>query len=104
MTPANWKCGRGKRSTLRGGQFDVETWLVTFEEVLQSGPVLGYSQTRFFGHMEWALTDLPGTEDLIQYNAGQRRDSEVEDTVICTNDLPNLARARSWTRCERIPL
>ncbi len=43
---------------------------------------------RFFGHMEWALTDLPGTEDLIEY---ETRVNDVipkyEDTVICTYDL-----------------
>jgi hypothetical protein len=39
-------------ATLRGGHFDLETWLSTFEEVLQSGPTAGYGQTRFFGHME----------------------------------------------------
>ena len=47
-------------STLRGGRFDLDTWLATFEQVLQSGPAAGYVQTRFFGHMEWALADLPG--------------------------------------------
>jgi hypothetical protein len=77
-----------EESTLRGGQFDVEIWLATFEEVLQSGPASGYGQTRFFGHMEWALTDLPGTEDLIEY---ETRVNDVipkyEDTVICTYDL-----------------
>jgi hypothetical protein len=27
----------------------------------------GYGQTRFFGHMEWALANLPATDDLIEY-------------------------------------
>jgi hypothetical protein len=75
-------------ATLRGGYFDVETWLATFEEVLQSGPASGYGQTRFFGHMEWALTDLPGTEDLIEYETRVNYlIPKYEDTVICTYDL-----------------
>lgn len=75
-------------ATLRGGHFDVETWLATFEEVLQSGPASGYGQTRFFGHMEWALTGLPGTGDLIEYETRVNYViPKYEDTVICTYDL-----------------
>jgi hypothetical protein len=75
-------------STLRGGQFDVEVWLATFEEVLRSGSASGYGQTRFFGHMEWALTNLPGTEDLIEYETRVNYViPKYEDTVICTYDL-----------------
>src|SRR5258706_11908357 len=51
---------------LRGGRFDQETWLASFEQVLQSGPAAGHAQTRFLTHMEWALVDLPGVEDLIE--------------------------------------
>jgi MEDS: MEthanogen/methylotroph, DcmR Sensory domain len=75
-------------ATLSGGHFDVETWLATFEEVLQSGPASGYGQTRFFGHMEWALTGLPGTGDLIEYETRVNYViPKYEDTVICTYDL-----------------
>src|SRR6266566_7760416 len=52
---------------LHGGRFDQDTWLLSFEQVLQSGPAAGYAQTRFLGHMEWALVDLPGVEDLIEF-------------------------------------
>src|SRR6266404_9959207 len=45
---------------LHGGRFDQDTWLLSFEQVLQSGPAAGYAQTRFLAHMEWALVDLPG--------------------------------------------
>jgi hypothetical protein len=75
-------------ATLRGGRFELETWLSTFEEVLQSGPAAGYGQTRFFGHMEWALTDLPGTENLMEYETRVNYViPKYEDTVICTYDL-----------------
>jgi hypothetical protein len=75
-------------STLRGGRFDLETWLSTFEQVLQSGPAAGYGQTRFFGHMEWALADLPGTENLMEYETRVNYViPKYEDTVVCTYDL-----------------
>jgi len=50
------------RRTLR-----PDAWLASFEQVLQSGPSAGYSQTSFMGHMEWALLGLPGVDDLIEY-------------------------------------
>ena len=75
-------------STLRGGRFDVETWLSTFEEILGSGSAAGYGQTRFFGHMEWALADLPGTESLMEYETRVNYlIPKYEDTVVCAYDL-----------------
>jgi hypothetical protein len=92
-------------STLRGGRFDLDTWLSTFEEVLQSGPAAGYGQTRFFGHMEWALADLPGTENLMEYETRVNYlIPKYEDTVICAYDLTKFgASARCWTPCAHIP-
>ena len=75
-------------STLRGGRFDLDTWLASFEQVLQSGPAEGYAQTRFLGHMEWALIDLPGVDDLAEYETRVNYViPKYEDVVICTYDL-----------------
>jgi MEDS: MEthanogen/methylotroph, DcmR Sensory domain len=77
-----------QNGALRGGRFDQDTWLATFEQALQSGPTAGYAQTRFFAHMEWALADLPGTEDLIEF---ETRVNYVvpryQNPVICAYDL-----------------
>jgi hypothetical protein len=73
---------------LHGGRFDQETWLASFEQKLQSGPEAGYAHTRFLGHMEWALVDLPGVEDLIEFET--RVNYVVPkhgDIVICAYDL-----------------
>jgi hypothetical protein len=73
---------------LRGDRFDQDTWLGSFEEVLQSGAAAGYAQTRFLAQMEWALVDLPGVDDLIEF---ETRVNDVipkyDDTVICAYDL-----------------
>jgi hypothetical protein len=73
---------------LHGNHFDLDTWLASFEQILQSGPAAGYAQTRVLGHMEWALLDLPGVDDLVEY---ETRLSYVipkyENAVICTYDL-----------------
>jgi hypothetical protein len=73
---------------LRGGRFDQDAWIASFEEVLQAGPAAGYARTRFLAHMEWALVDLPGVEDLIEF---ETRINYVvpkyDDAVICAYDL-----------------
>ena len=73
---------------LRGGRFDQDAWLVSFEQILQSGPAAGYVQTRFLADMGWALTGLPGVEDLIEF---ETRVNDVipryDDIAICAYDL-----------------
>jgi hypothetical protein len=73
---------------LRGDRFDQDTWLAGFEHVLQAGPTTGYAQTRFLAQMEWALEDLPGVEDMIEFES---RVNQVvpryPDAVICAYDL-----------------
>jgi hypothetical protein len=73
---------------LRGDRFDQDTWLASFEDVLQSGPAAGYAQTRFLAQMEWALVALPGVEDLIEFETRVNYVvPKYEDTVICAYDL-----------------
>jgi hypothetical protein len=73
---------------LRGDRFDQETWLASFEQVLQSGPAAGYAQTRFLAQMEWALVDLPGVEDLIEFETRVNYVvPKYDDAVICAYDL-----------------
>jgi hypothetical protein len=52
---------------LRGGHFDQDAMLALIEEVLASGPAHGFPLTRLVAHMEWALEDRPGVNDLIEY-------------------------------------
>ncbi|MDX6391280.1 MAG: hypothetical protein QOJ73_2343 [Streptosporangiaceae bacterium] len=73
---------------LRGGRFDQDIWLASFEQVLQSGPAAGYAQTRFLAHMEWALADLLGVDDLIEFEARVNYViPKYENAVICAYDL-----------------
>jgi hypothetical protein len=73
---------------LHGDRFDQDTWLASFERVLQSGPAAGYAQTRFLAHMEWALVDLPGVEDLIEFETHVNYVvPKYDDVVICAYDL-----------------
>jgi hypothetical protein len=73
---------------LIGDRFDQETWLASFEQVLQSGPAAGYAQTRFLSQMEWALVDLPGVEDLIEFETRVNYVvPKYDNAVICAYDL-----------------
>jgi hypothetical protein len=77
---------------LRGSRFDQDAWLVSFEQVLQSGPAAGYAQTRFLAHMEWALVDLPGVEDLLEFEARVNYVvPKYDDIVICAYDLSKFS-------------
>ncbi|MDB5872212.1 MAG: hypothetical protein JWQ07_1654 [Ramlibacter sp.] len=67
---------------LRGGRFDQHEMLSLIEEALRGGRQSG--RTRLWANMEWVLKGLPGSEDLIEYEA--RLNPLVEqhtDIVIC---------------------
>jgi hypothetical protein len=73
---------------LREDHFDQDAWLALVEEVLQSGPAAGYARTRFLAQMEWALVDLPGLDDLIEFETRLNYlVPKYEHAVICAYDL-----------------
>lgn len=52
---------------LRDGHFDQERMLALIQEVLEGGRKQGFALTRLVAHMEWALEDRPGVNDLVEY-------------------------------------
>jgi MEDS: MEthanogen/methylotroph, DcmR Sensory domain len=73
---------------LHGERFDQDTWLAGFEQVLQSGPPSGYAKTRFLAQMEWALVDLPGINDMMEFETRVNYVvPKYDDLVICAYDL-----------------
>ena len=73
---------------LRDGHFDQHAMLALIEEVLQSGAATGYPLTRLLAHMEWALLDRPGVDDLLEYETRLNHIlPKYNDPVICTYDL-----------------
>ena len=52
---------------LRGGHFDQAAMLALIEAVLTGGKRQGCPLTRLVAHMEWALEDRPGVDDLLEY-------------------------------------
>jgi len=41
--------------------------LALIEQVLDGGKQQGFPLTRLVAHMEWALEDRPGVDDLVEY-------------------------------------
>jgi hypothetical protein len=73
---------------LHGERFDQDTWLAGFEDILRSGPTAGYARTRFLAQMEWALVDMPGLDDLIEFETRVNYIvPKYDDPVICSYDL-----------------
>lgn len=52
---------------LREGHFDQDKMLALIEEVLDEGKRQSFPLTRLVAHMEWALEDRPGVDDLVEY-------------------------------------
>ena len=49
------------------GHFDQDRMLALIQEVLEGGSRQGFVLTRLVAHMEWALEDRPGVDDLVEY-------------------------------------
>ena len=76
---------------LRPGHFDQHAMLALVEEVLTKAKQSGYPATRWVANMGWALEDLPGVEDALEYCA--RLNYVVPNypaTIICTYDLAHF--------------
>ena len=88
LQPATWTVRRWQDAYLREDHFDQDAMLALIEEVLQSGATAGYPLTRMLAHMEWALLDKPGVDDLVEYETRLNYVlPKYDDPVICTYDL-----------------
>jgi len=79
---------RWQDAYLRGDHFDQNAMLALIEEVLQSADTDGYPLTRLLAHMEWALLDKPGVDNLVEYETRLNYLlPKYDDPVVCTHDL-----------------
>jgi hypothetical protein len=77
---------------LRGGRFEQDAMLSLVDQALQSSAAAGYAHTRVVGHMEWALLDEPGVDDLLEYEARVNYVlTKYHDPVICAYDLSKFS-------------
>lgn len=76
---------------LEGGRFDPARTLGYFGGVSREGREQGFERTRFMTQMNWAESAMPGTEQLIEYEARANEiwndTSRPLDPVICSYDI-----------------
>lgn len=77
---------------LRGKRFDQNTMLELIQEVLKDGRSSGFPMTRLWANMEWALDDLPGVHDIVEYETRLNHFlPNYDDVVVCTYDLSKFS-------------
>jgi hypothetical protein len=77
---------------LRGERFDQYAMLELIEETLRTAKAEGYPRTRLWANMEWALEDLPGCDDIIEYESRLNPMlAKYDDVVVCTYDLSKFS-------------
>ena len=90
---------RWQDAYLRDGHFDQDRMLSLIEDVLSAGPKEGYPLTRLVAHMDWALEDFPGVNDLVEYETRAEfhlaRSTKTRSYERMT--APSLALASQWT-------
>ena len=73
---------------LRGNRFDQDAMLELIQQVLTEGLTKGFGMTRLWANMEWALNDLPGVHDIVEYETRLNKFLPAyDDVVVCTYDL-----------------
>ena len=72
---------------LRQGRLDQHAMLALVEELLGRGREQ-FGLTRFWANMEWSLEDLPGVDDIVEYESRVNQvTSRFEDVIVCAYDL-----------------
>lgn len=73
---------------LRRNRFDQDAMLELIQAVLKEGQAKGFGMTRLWANMEWALNDLPGVHDIVEYETRLNKFlPNYDDVVVCTYDL-----------------
>jgi len=73
---------------LRENRFDQDAMLSLIQEVLEEGRARGFGMTRLWANMEWALEDLPGVNQIVEYETRLNHVlPKYDDVVVCTYDL-----------------
>jgi MEDS: MEthanogen/methylotroph, DcmR Sensory domain len=77
-----------EESYIKDRVFVVERMYLMLEEVLRSACHGPFRSVRTMGDMEWALHNLPGTDDLMVYEARVNRLAAHHDcTLLCAYDI-----------------
>ena len=79
---------RWHEAYIKDDHFDQYRMIETIKEALDPAKKSPGKLTRLVANMEWALEDLPGVHDIVEYEARLNQVlPEYHDPVVCTYDL-----------------
>jgi len=79
---------------LRDGHFDQNRMLALLQSVLDDARQQGFPLTRLVAHMEWAMEDRPGVNDIVEYETRLNYFlHRYPDPVVCVYDLAKFGAA-----------
>ncbi len=85
-------CGWDEAHIDPTGRFDQYRMISLIEEELKLGTTQGFTVSRSIGHMEWALDEPPGVDDLVEYEARLNYVLPAfKDPVICVYDITRFS-------------
>jgi hypothetical protein len=77
-----------ENSYLQDGCFSAKRMLAMLESLAEGTRTAGFAALRGFGEMDWALSGLPGTEQLMEYEAGVNYlAAKFNDPLVCIYDV-----------------
>jgi hypothetical protein len=77
---------------LQNGVFEVERMYQMIESALLDAPAHGFKRVRTCGDMSWALRDMPGTDELMQYESRVNQlIMEHDCTLMCSYDVNRIS-------------
>jgi len=81
-----------EQAYLREQRFNQHAMLELIEQALKDGKNEGFGLTRLWANMEWALEELPGVENLVEYESRLNYVlPKYDDVVVCTYDLSKFS-------------
>lgn len=73
---------------LKDGRFSADSMIALIRKCVKESRAKGYPRMRGFGEMHWALSGLPGTEELIEYESRVNEVwDEYQDPILCVYDV-----------------
>ena len=80
-----------EKAHVAGGRFDQQAMLASLDEAAQSAGS-SYRLTRLWSNQEWALEDLPGVEDIVEYECRFNYIwPKYNDVVVCVYDCTRFS-------------
>lgn len=74
------------------GKFDKDKMLAIVDHFTGSGRDQGFARVRIMGDMGWVFDDVPGAEDILEYEAGVNEVlSRNRQPAVCVYDIAKLS-------------